>query len=246
MSMQSVRSHAPAASVLVCSDDAELRSELHRALDLDDRFLPECAAIDLAAGLARMMDPDRPDLVLLDRRLPGLEDGPVLQRLADAVPPAGIVLHPGRPSATATGASVPVSFVDAIAGAVAAKASHATRYPGTPTPSAARRFAAEVCERWGVGSIVDSVQLVASELVTNATHHGSEPVGLRIDVTSATVFLEVRDANSSAPTLRGSDLDALSGRGLNLVSAFAIVWGIRPSIGGKAVWAVLGHGAAAA
>jgi anti-sigma regulatory factor (Ser/Thr protein kinase) len=112
-------------------------------------------------------------------------------------------------------------------------------FPGSPTPAAARGFVAECCQRWGTSSNVDAVQLVVSELVTNALHHGTPPIGLRIERTAAALRVEVRDASLRPPRLETADPLSVSGRGLLLVNGVATAWGVRLVIGGKSVWVVI-------
>jgi CheY-like chemotaxis protein len=234
------------ASIVVVSDNAPLARLLHEALDVDERFAPQAGASDLASALRRLGAEDRPDLVLLDRLLPGLENIGALQQLIDASPSAGIIVHPGRASGTATGASTPRSFVDALGVAVSPTPFEAVLLPGYPTPSSARRVATEVCGHQGVAaSIADSVALVVSELVANAAVPGARPVSLHLGFTDHTVLVDVRDADATMPLLEGRDLGASSGRGLDIVGAHAIAWGLRSPFGGKAIWAVLGCGTVA-
>lgn len=83
-------------------------------------------------------------------------------------------------------------------------------------------------------------ELVASELITNATLHGSPPVTLRI-LRNRIIRVEVEDQGRSAPMLVQHTPDAMTGRGLAMVSALASEWGVEPvPSGGKVVWAEIG------
>ncbi|MEV5931593.1 ATP-binding protein [Streptomyces sp. NPDC052079] len=90
------------------------------------------------------------------------------------------------------------------------------------------------------------VQLCASELVTNVIQHLGEGVPVTIRVSrddGGRTRLEVTDPDPRVlPVLHAAvDADAESGRGLALVEALALRWGVVHSHpGGKTVWCELG------
>ncbi|WP_234327410.1 ATP-binding protein [Streptomyces sp. NRRL WC-3742] len=95
--------------------------------------------------------------------------------------------------------------------------------------------------------LVDSCEVVVSELVTNAVLHARVPKGRRIAVrfesTSGHLRIEVHDASSEKPAIRRAVCpDDSSGRGLRLVEALSVEWGCtaRPEGIGKIVWALVG------
>jgi hypothetical protein len=53
------------------------------------------------------------------------------------------------------------------------------------------------------------------------------------------VWLSVRDASRTRPTLRDHDALAGSGRGLRLIDMLAANWGVELADDGKTVWAEL-------
>ena len=87
--------------------------------------------------------------------------------------------------------------------------------------------------------LAGDAELVVSELVTNATLHGEPPIVVRVLVGDR-VRVEVHDSGRSAPILLRRNTDAMTGRGLAMVAALAVNWGVdaAPS-GGKVVWAEL-------
>lgn len=101
----------------------------------------------------------------------------------------------------------------------------------------ARQFARRVAER--TGAEADTLELLVSELVTNAVLHGAPPVRLRIEVLGDRVRVAVADASPRLPRvgLPRAD-DGMTGRGLGIVEALSSGWGVvrRPD-GGKEVWA---------
>jgi anti-sigma regulatory factor (Ser/Thr protein kinase) len=78
-----------------------------------------------------------------------------------------------------------------------------------------------------------NVELVVSELVTNAIKHGSGPVGLRVDTDGTRVHVAVRDAR---PGLANSAGD---GYGLRIVDQLAAANGVERDADGKTLWAEL-------
>jgi serine phosphatase RsbU (regulator of sigma subunit)/anti-sigma regulatory factor (Ser/Thr protein kinase) len=101
----------------------------------------------------------------------------------------------------------------------------------------ARRFAAEAL-RDVDPSVVDDVELVVSELVTNALLHGSAPVVLRLSTIGGRVRVEVEDGGRELPVRMRTDPTAMTGRGLSLVARLSSEWGVEPAEGrGKVVWA---------
>ncbi|MDT0493355.1 ATP-binding protein [Streptomyces griseus] len=90
--------------------------------------------------------------------------------------------------------------------------------------------------------VLDTLELLASELVTNAVRYGSEP-GDSFKVTVAAepgkCRLEVHDTRRRAPRLRPPSDQRTRGRGLHLVEALASRWGVAERPFGKVVWAVV-------
>ncbi|WP_308012134.1 ATP-binding protein [Actinacidiphila acidipaludis] len=109
----------------------------------------------------------------------------------------------------------------------------------------ARRFTRATLQRWDLGALRDSVELVASELVTNALRYAvpvgapGAPVGLSLVRWTSRVVCAVRDPSAIAPVTKDPDFVAETGRGLHLVESFSENWGWHPLSGaGKVVWAL--------
>ena len=111
------------------------------------------------------------------------------------------------------------------------------------TPAAARAFAKAT-----LGSLLpppipdalsDDVELVVSELVTNAIRAGSPVIGVEVGVERTRVVLRVRDEAVGWPAQRASGSDDPGGRGVPLVSALSATWGVRLAETGKVVFAEL-------
>ncbi len=104
----------------------------------------------------------------------------------------------------------------------------------------ARGFAASVLPHQP-DQIMADVELVVAELVTNALLHGALPVTLRLAPLHDGVRIEVEDTGRAVPVKPQRSFDAMTGRGLELVSAVCNAWGVEPSPNGKVVWAVVGR-----
>jgi hypothetical protein len=102
----------------------------------------------------------------------------------------------------------------------------------------ARAATKRVLPRWALGSLLDPVLLVVSELVGNAVRHGRPPVDLRLRKSGRGVQVDVHDEEAAAPTAAQTAEDAESGRGQQLVQAVAAESGVEHIEGdGKVVWA---------
>lgn len=89
------------------------------------------------------------------------------------------------------------------------------------------------------GDAVADVHLVATELVTNAYLHGQPPVQfeLRTGAGDHTLRIEVSDYGPALPAVRQPGGTTPHGRGLLLVEAFSLRWGVETAATGKTVWA---------
>ena len=123
-----------------------------------------------------------------------------------------------------------------------------------PTAVACARLHARnvMCE-WNLPSVADSIELVVSELVTNAVRAstgsdgrpkydadaGLPRVRLRLWSDRTRILIEVWDQDPRIPVTKAAGPGDESGRGLMLVEALCERWGCdtSPSRDGKLVWA---------
>ncbi|MFF6995863.1 SpoIIE family protein phosphatase [Streptomyces sp. NPDC008313] len=91
---------------------------------------------------------------------------------------------------------------------------------------------------WGLEETGFTLELVLSELLTNAIRYGTEPIGVRL-LYDETLTCEVSDAGSTSPHVRRAAITDEGGRGLFLVSQYAQRWGTRYTPVGKVIWAEL-------
>jgi serine/threonine-protein kinase RsbW len=113
-----------------------------------------------------------------------------------------------------------------------------TTYLLTSRPAGVR-LARAVARRALAGwpqDLIDTAELLVSELVTNAiAHAGSEPV-MTLELSASTLRVSVEDDLPSLPSTPPVDLDDESGRGLMLVGALSTSWGWAATPTGKLVW----------
>jgi anti-sigma regulatory factor (Ser/Thr protein kinase) len=119
----------------------------------------------------------------------------------------------------------------------------------------ARLHARQITWEWGLAPLAETVELVVSEIVTNAIQASASAVGdrrgsgacglsvvrLRLATDRRRVLVQVWDGCPSKPQRQrpGSDLE--SGRGLLLIEALSTEWGTYapPGSRGKTVWCVI-------
>ncbi|MFK4104637.1 SpoIIE family protein phosphatase [Streptomyces sp. NPDC019531] len=100
----------------------------------------------------------------------------------------------------------------------------------------ARAVVREQLHEWGLAKLVDSAELLVSELVTNAVRHSHHrPVELRL-VRGDTLLCEVDDDDHELPSLLSAGPTDEHGRGLRVVSTLAREWGASRTKAGKTVW----------
>jgi anti-sigma regulatory factor (Ser/Thr protein kinase) len=100
----------------------------------------------------------------------------------------------------------------------------------------ARSLIRDPLKRWGLEDLIDSSELLVSELVTNAIRYANGEVMLRLILEPDTLVCEVHDTSPALPRVLQVDKDAENGRGLHVVSQVASRWGARRTSGGKVVW----------
>jgi len=103
----------------------------------------------------------------------------------------------------------------------------------------ARRALRRVLSEQAPGAPTDTLELLLSELVTNAVRHSAtgRSVAVAILRRENSIRIAVID-NESAPPAPGDGVDLFDehGRGLLLVEAMAEEWGSYPVPEGKVVW----------
>jgi anti-sigma regulatory factor (Ser/Thr protein kinase) len=111
----------------------------------------------------------------------------------------------------------------------------------------ARLHSRQVAWEWSLTALSDDIELLVSELVTNAVAAARAmgprwPVRLWLLSDAAEIAILVWDASPQPPVCTQADTAAESGRGLLLVEAISRQWGWYPAGDaiGKVVWALTG------
>jgi DNA-binding NarL/FixJ family response regulator len=243
--------------VVVADDTPDMRLLLRVAMERRDDvdLVGEAAngleAIDLAAAL-------RPDLLALDLAMPVLDGLSALPRLAEVAPDTRVVILSAMPierfeaDALAAGAAAFVqkatsidflvdellkgaSLLDAVVSTLAVSIQIALSRD-TASPSDARRFVTSALTDWRETHLIETVELLVTELVTNVILHTSTTPDVRVSLLKDHVHVEVRDADPSTGRPGLPPPSATSGRGLHLVNSLAGAWGTVKVSGGKVVW----------
>jgi anti-sigma regulatory factor (Ser/Thr protein kinase) len=111
----------------------------------------------------------------------------------------------------------------------------------------ARLHVRQVLWEWHLAPRADTVELLVSELVTNAVRAcgdltaGVAPVRLWLCSDRTRVVIQVWDGSAHMPVRRDADPETEDGRGLLLVDSLSSGWGsYRPEgSSGKVVWAIV-------
>lgn len=115
-----------------------------------------------------------------------------------------------------------------------------TRLELRADPSAARRTRSWLREQFATFSLPTQVrqtlELLTTELVTNAVRHGGEPIEVRLRHLEGSVRVSVSDGGGGRPLVRHVPPTATGGRGVALVDTLAHRWGLDPAGAGKTVW----------
>ncbi|MGW2821826.1 SpoIIE family protein phosphatase [Streptomyces sp. NPDC001443] len=198
----------------------------------------QTAELELAEGTQLVLYTDG----LIEDRRRDLDEG--MQMLADAL--AGHperspeescqavleALLPGRPKDD-------VALLVARTRALAPERVADWDVPGEPAAVAVMREAVtRKLEEWGLFELGFALELILSELVTNAIRYGSEPIHVRL-IHDRALICEVADGSSTSPHLRYAATTDEGGRGLFLVSQISERWGTRYTPQGKVIWAEL-------
>ncbi|MEU6556378.1 SpoIIE family protein phosphatase [Streptomyces sp. NPDC046915] len=163
-----------------------------------------------------------------------------IERLRRAVEPAGRT--PDQMCQAAMDTMLPGPPRDDVALVVARTRlfddKHTASWDVPSDPSAVagvRAAAAELLRDWSLEEEAFTLELILSELVTNAIRHATGPIGVRL-IHDRSLICEVSDGSNVSPHLRRATTMEEGGRGLFLVAQFADSWGTRYTSGGKVIW----------
>ncbi|MCU1488672.1 MAG: putative sensor protein [Acidimicrobiaceae bacterium] len=243
--------------VLVVDDDDDYRLLVSLALERDGRLFVAGEAPNLAAGLGVASNTDV-DMVLVDAGLL-IDARAALLALHAAAPEAVLVASacpvldelapplsgdPTRWRLVSKGTpplELASQLVARLAEHPAAIRSFATRtFPAeTSSAGASRRFVAERLRNLVSPDVLDSTTLLVSELVANAIVYARTGCEVEISHEERALRVAVTDYDRSWLRRRHSGPGDASGRGIDLVEAYADAWGSERSESGKRVWFML-------
>lgn len=88
----------------------------------------------------------------------------------------------------------------------------------------------------GRDDLVETAELLVSEIVTNALVHAGTPIDVGFSFIDGGLRVEVTDGSPHAPSPRGYGPSAGTGRGLMLLEEMVDEWGVVADEPGKTVW----------
>ena len=108
-----------------------------------------------------------------------------------------------------------------------------------PRPSSvgeARRLVRRALNQAGREDLLETAELLVSELVTNALVHAGTPIDVALTVEDGGLRVEISDGSPHAPARRSYGPTAGTGRGLMLLEQMVREWGVELRERGKTVW----------
>ncbi|MGV9351207.1 ATP-binding SpoIIE family protein phosphatase [Streptomyces spiralis] len=105
-----------------------------------------------------------------------------------------------------------------------------------------RQFLRDQLHQWNLDTVLDEMEVLVSEVVTNALIHAHSEVDLRLRALPDRIRVDVRDSDPHPPvptsiiSTSEANQEAESGRGLLIVDALATAWGSSPVGRGKNTW----------
>jgi len=220
------------------------------AVAVDGRFEMIAEAADGTEALREARE-CQPDAIILDLGLPDITGVDLLPQLRAVAPHAKIVIFTGTQSLVGPGTESADALVlkdveiavllDAIADVTADTSSEAAVEvePAITSVAAVRAFTTRNMAAFDCDDHADDAALIISELATNAVVHARTRYRVTMRRRRRAVRLEVTDRVMTMPDPQDEDHDREGGRGLHLISALAIAWGVDPRVDGKTVWAEL-------
>jgi anti-sigma regulatory factor (Ser/Thr protein kinase) len=114
--------------------------------------------------------------------------------------------------------------------------------PTPQAPAAGRDLVDRALSAWRLSALRSEAELVVSELCGNVVRHAGTAMSVSLWRGHRYLHIEVRDFSRDLPETGRLPLEVSSldhGRGLGLVAAYSLAWGVRPAPDGKIVWATL-------
>jgi anti-sigma regulatory factor (Ser/Thr protein kinase)/CheY-like chemotaxis protein len=228
--------------IVVGDHDLSRRDAAIGALSQFDS-LDVCAAVTSPAEVIATVGSVRPDGVLLITDMPDLAQLSAMAALRSIHPELPVTLMVGvaENSFESADASTLLADLQALVDPLAKPPYQrvgAMLVPAELTSArAARRFAVATLSSWGLDALCTGVELVVSELVTNAVVHAASPAQVTLgQLDQGSVRVEVKDWGLGDLLPRRGGAQDPSGRGLRLVDGLTGRWGSSSHLGERSVW----------
>ncbi|MFE7763067.1 ATP-binding protein [Streptomyces sp. NPDC057438] len=118
-----------------------------------------------------------------------------------------------------------------------------SRFPAVTASIAAARHWVRDCVEAGAPlrqrRMLQTIELLVSELMTNAIRHGAGPPLIRLTWNDRLLRIAVSDYSNRWPRTRATKNTEPSGFGMQLLERLSQRWGVTPRHPGKTVWAEL-------
>jgi anti-sigma regulatory factor (Ser/Thr protein kinase) len=119
-----------------------------------------------------------------------------------------------------------------------------SRFPAvTASIGAARHWVRDCVEGFGgplcQHRVIQTAELLVSELITNAIRHGTGPPSIRLTWNGRLLRIAVSDHSDRWPRRRATQNTEPGGFGIQLLERIAHRWGVTPGNPGKTVWVEL-------
>ncbi len=193
-----------------------------------DRPAAEVAARALAGALDFSGDRAPDDGLVIVVRVPCIERGRALERVANAT---GIPIEeldlPGDPG------DIGLNVLDTPPNPPCE--ARINLRPEPLSVPALRRLLRRLLQSWRISAEGD-LELLATEVATNAFAEASSPVTVIVRYDGAAIRVEIGDGARERPKRTLPGYDELTGSGLLLVEALSTDWGVMRTRAGKRIW----------
>ena len=240
-------------TTVLVDDVQEMRDLMRAILNRDGRFAIVGEAADGEEAI-RVVEGTKPDLVVLDIGMPTLDGIAALPGLLAVSKTTRVVMLSGFPAEQMARPAIEggaVGYIEkgedvktlpshlyelaAVLGSVQ-RVLDIAYSPDLTSPGQARAdlraaLAADISP-----SASDVIQLLTTELVTNAIQHAHGAVKVTAQISGDRIRIAVGDDSLGVPVPVTASSDDESGRGLALVDRLATRWGVEELPSGKVVW----------
>lgn len=103
----------------------------------------------------------------------------------------------------------------------------------------ARRFVRRVLAVWDAEDWAEPASAAVSELATNSVLHARTGFAVELSFQGEILRIGVSDGSSRAPVAKAHSAHATTGRGLEVVKALSVSWGVIEHPEGKTVWCMM-------